>query len=280
MRLTKGLVGVAEGLGSLRIAIAVLMALGIVCTVATFYESSHGTPAAQRVFYHTGWFAALLALLAVNIAASMMLRFPWKSHQTGFVFAHIGVLLILAGSLVSLHFGLDANLALYEGQSSRWIERAGADPERPLPGDAIDLPFEVTLVDFRSDRYPGSRMAATYESLVRVDDPERGSFDHLISMNKPLHHRGYVFFQASFVEGRPMMSILSVARAPGLPVVYLGTTLLCLGVGWMFYVTPALARRRAARALAARKESHDAAPAVQPVPAVPAVASIAAAGRS
>jgi hypothetical protein len=86
---------------------------------------------------------------------------------------------------------------------------------------------------------------------VRIDDPERGSFETLVSMNHPLHHRGYIFFQSSFVEGRPMISIFSVARAPGLPLVYFGTTLLAAGILWMFYVKPWLARRQAAQALAA-----------------------------
>ncbi len=115
------------------------------------------------------------------------------------------------------------------------------------------LPFRVTLIRFNDESYPGSRMAATYESTVRIDDPERGSFETLISMNHPFHHRGYIFFQSSFVEGRPMMSIFSVARAPGLPLVYLGVVLIASGVVWMFYVKPYLAKRQAALALAARR---------------------------
>ena len=243
-----------DALGSLRLAIVLLALLAVICAAATFYESSRGTPAAQRDVYMTGWFGALLVILGVNVAASMMVRFPWKLHQAGFVMAHVGVLLILVGSLVSLHFGLDARLALYEGETSQQIDKPvpeGAPPQH------VVLPFQVTLVGFRADKYPGSQMPATYESDVRVHDPEHGTFEHRISMNKPLHHRGYVFFQASFVEGRPMMSILSVAQAPGLPVVYLGTTLLCAGVAWMFYVNPAVARRRAARALRRREEPHD-----------------------
>jgi hypothetical protein len=73
-------------------------------------------------------------------------------------------------------------------------------------------------------------------------------------MNHPLHYRGYIFFQASFVEGEPMMSIFSVARSPGLPLVYVGVTLISMGVLWMFYVKPWLARRDAARAFQAHKE--------------------------
>ena len=59
---------------------------------------------------------------------------------------------------------------------------------------------------------------------------------------------GCIFFQASFVEGEPMMSIFSVARAPGLPLVYAGVALIGMGVAWMFYLKPYLARRQAARA--------------------------------
>jgi len=115
------------------------------------------------------------------------------------------------------------------------------------------LPFKVTLLKFNNEPYPGSRMASTFESTVRVEDPDEGAFETLVSMNHPLHHRGYIFFQSSFVEGRPMMSVFSVARAPGLPLVYLGTTLIGVGIVWMFYVKPWLARRQAAAALAAHR---------------------------
>ena len=121
----------------------------------------------------------------------------------------------------------------------------------------LALPFSVTLLRFNNESYPGSRMAATYESTVRIDDPELGSFETLVSMNRPLHHRGYIFFQSSFVEGRPMISIFSVARAPGLPLVYLGTALIGAGILFMFYGKPWLARRQAAQALAARSARED-----------------------
>jgi hypothetical protein len=135
----------------------------------------------------------------------------------------------------------------------------------------VALPFKVTLLRFNNESYPGSRMAATYESTVRIEDPEKGTFETLISMNHPLHHRGYIFFQSSFVEGRPMMSIFSVARAPGLPLVYLGTTLIGVGIVWMFYVKPQLARRQAQAALAAHRarENPNEANPPDPVPSRP-----------
>jgi hypothetical protein len=344
-------------LGSLRLSVLVMVTIGGVCAFATFYEMRHGTPAVQRDIYQTSWFAVLLGLLGLNVLAAMLSRWPWSKHHVGFLLAHVGILLVLTGSVVSLYRGLDSNMALYEGETSdrvTLLDRSlqvripalgvgGTFPVRfekqpprearaarfALPGSDVvlvardyrahveitessggrgviprtppakeerrqpavllqlegktasseptwvvwgeqtsvafgveqaslayrspeaALPFQVTLIRFNNESYPGSRMAATYESTLRIDDPEQGSFETLVSMNHPLHHRGYIFFQSSFVEGRPMLSIFSVARAPGLPLVYLGTTLIGVGIVWMFYVKPWLARRQAAQALAA-----------------------------
>jgi hypothetical protein len=462
-------------LSSLRLAVVTMLVLGAVCGYATFYEMQHGTPAAQRDIYLTPWFAAILGLLGLNVFAVMVSRYPWTKHHAGFLIAHVGILLLLVGSVVSLYRGLDSNMALFEGETSdrvallekalqvsvpglglsgtfpvafekkapgpgrekrfavggdvvlvadeyhphvsvveafepaatgvpalhfllqapmatqeQWLvaddpqkshldlgmvsfgfhaassdaqvkellaraegashlsfvaapdgtllfaaaDAAGAlttgsvlpgkpvptgwpgmgvtvdrflprarlvrtvkaetppakeerrqsavrlhlegpkgksDPEWVLWGERVRvaygeqsaslayrspeaaLPFKVTLLKFNNEPDPGSRMASTFESTVRVEDPEKGTFETLISMNHPLHHRGYIFFQSSFVEGQPMMSIFSVARAPGLPLVYLGTTLIGVGIIWMFYVKPWLARRQAAAALAAHR---------------------------
>ena len=467
---------------SLRLAVVTMLTLGSIAAFATFYEMWHGTPAVQRDIYQTPWFAFLLGLLGVNVFSVMVSRWPWTKHQIGFLTAHVGILAVLGGSVISLYRGLDSNMILAEGETSdrvRLLEKAlrvsipgiGAhatfpivfekhpptpDRERrfPVPGSDVvlvadtyephvtvsesfepaqtglpalrfvleapmatqeawlvpddprrshldlgmmslgfhaarseeqveqllqhagtanhlsfvlapdgrieygaagssgplrtgvvelgqpletgwpglgvtvdrfharavarravepaplpkkedqrnaavrvrlespsgstepewllwgdlrsvrlgdqtaslayrspeaALPFRVTLLRFNNESYPGSRMASVYESTVRIDDPDEGTFETLISMNHPLHHRGYIFFQSSFIEGRPMISIFSVARAPGLPLVYLGTALIGIGVAWMFYGKPWLARRQAARALEARRaqESRD-----------------------
>jgi uncharacterized membrane protein len=478
-------------LSSLRLAVVTMVTLAAVCGYATFYEMQNGTPAAQRDIYQTPWFAFILGLLGLNVFSVMVSRYPWTKHHIGFLTAHVGILLILAGSVWSLYRGLDSNMPLFEGETSdrvalleralqvsvpglgvsgtfpvvferrapapgrerrfplaggvvlvadeyhphvtvteafepaaagvpalhfllqapmatqeQWLvadepqrshldlgmvsfgfhaassdaqvkellshseganhlsfvatpdgklrfsaaDATGAlttgavEPGQPVPtgwpamGVTVDrflprsrlartvspetppvkeerrqpavrlrlegpqgksepewvpwgervrvaygdqpaslayrspeaaLPFKVTLLRFSNEPYPGSRMASTFESTVRVEDPEQGTFETLISMNHPLHHRGYIFFQSSFVEGRPMMSIFSVARAPGLPLVYLGTTLMGVGVIWMFYVKPWLARRQAAAALAARRprENRNEANAADPVSA-------------
>ncbi|HYU43010.1 MAG TPA: hypothetical protein VEQ84_12755, partial [Vicinamibacteria bacterium] len=46
-------------LASLRVGIVTMVVLAVTCGIATFYESSHGTAAAQRDVYQTRWFTAL-----------------------------------------------------------------------------------------------------------------------------------------------------------------------------------------------------------------------------
>ncbi len=91
-----------DALASLRLAVAVMVTLALTCLAATIYESRHGTAAAQRDFYRTPWFALILGLLGANIFCAMMKRYPWKKRHAGFVMAHVGILTLLAGSLVSL----------------------------------------------------------------------------------------------------------------------------------------------------------------------------------
>jgi len=122
---------------SLRLAVTVMVTLGVTCAYATFYEMEHGTPAVQRDIYMTPYFALLLGLLGLNIFAVLMSRYPWKVHHTGFVLAHIGILTLLAGSLVSLHRGLDSNMPLYEGETGDRVTLLEknlfvADPARGL----------------------------------------------------------------------------------------------------------------------------------------------------
>jgi hypothetical protein len=467
-----------DGLASVQLAVITMSALAVACIAATFYEAWRGTAATQRLFYGSFWFSLLLGVLAVNILLSTAKRYPWTRHHVGFVLAHAGILILLGGSLLSLHGGLDGRVAVAEGDTTDRLELPGealhvglpdgthavlpvaftlhppapgtrlavpgaeaaliveeyqphvrlgdvwaeavegqtgnpalaftlgghhveeqggwlmaGDPGQahaeygpvsfalhaardagelrsllrvsreenrlafvaapdgqlryaistrqgatstgrctpgqtiatpwmgltvrvdralraavrhrvatrlPLPRREEDrtpgvrlrletggasasqwvgfsesadlllngapahvgygrtdttLPFRLTLLDFKSETYPGSRMAATYQSRVRVDDSERGTSVHQISMNHPLHYRGYTFFQASFIEGQPATSILSVSRAPGLPFVYLGTLLIGVGVLWMSFFKRWVARRQARRALAARADA-------------------------
>ncbi|MBI3324580.1 MAG: cytochrome c biogenesis protein ResB, partial [Candidatus Omnitrophica bacterium] len=98
-----------------------------------------------------------------------------------------------------------------------------------------ELPFAVKLLDFRKIDYPGTQMAAGFESDVQLTDPQRGVIlMRKISMNNPLKYRGYSVFQSSYVPGAVETTVLSVRNDPGTPFVYAGFLIVILGVAAMF----------------------------------------------
>jgi len=112
-------------LGSLYFAVFLIASLAILLTVSTVFESLHGTPLAQEIFYRAGWFDVFLALLWTNIFSSAALRFPFKKRHTGFVATHIGILVLLFGALVSRQFGAEGRMPLAEGERSSKIIQDG-----------------------------------------------------------------------------------------------------------------------------------------------------------
>jgi cytochrome c biogenesis protein ResB len=89
---------------------------------------------------------------------------------------------------------------------------------------------------------PGTTKAASYASDVRLKlGPNEISKDtYHISMNEPLKHGGYTFYQASYQmeQGKPPVSVFSVNYDPGRSVKYLGSLLIVIGVMLMFYLNP------------------------------------------
>ncbi len=103
------------------------------------------------------------------------------------------------------------------------------------------LPFKLTLNDFRKVDYPGTNSAASYESDVTlVDDKDGISMKKTISMNKPLDYKGFRIFQSSFAQdpSGAETSIFTVAKSPGVFLIYSGSIILFAGVIIIFYITP------------------------------------------
>jgi len=93
------------------------------------------------------------------------------------------------------------------------------------------IPFSLALEDFILMRYPGSESPSSFESLVRVEDQERGlTASHRIYMNHILSYRGYRFYQSSY-DTDEKGTVLSVNRdGLGTIVTYAGYALLFLGI--------------------------------------------------
>lgn len=108
-------------LASIKLAVVLLLALAAILGTATFYESLYDTKTAQHLVYSSPWFAVFLAVLFVNVFCAAAIRYPWKPYQTGFVITHVGILTLLIGSMLTMLFGVDGQMAVEEGSSSSHI---------------------------------------------------------------------------------------------------------------------------------------------------------------
>ena len=102
-------------LGSVQMALPMILILAVLLAAGTIVESRYSTLVAKRFVYGTWWFGGFLLLLGVNLLCSALSRFPWKKYQTGFVTTHLGIICILAGSMMTQKMGSDGQIALNEG---------------------------------------------------------------------------------------------------------------------------------------------------------------------
>ena len=98
-------------IGSIRLAVPLLVVIGSILIGATFYESEVGSSVVQQEIYKSPWFGALMFLLAVNLSISTLMRYPWKgARKIGFALAHWGLVVIIAGSAAVIHLSVEGML--------------------------------------------------------------------------------------------------------------------------------------------------------------------------
>ena len=92
------------------------------------------------------------------------------------------------------------------------------------------LPFTIELIDFKKVMHPGTQVAKSYSSKINLieDSIPRPV---LIEMNKPLRHKGYTFFQASFIEGADSeATVLAAVHNYGRLFPYISSIIMSIGL--------------------------------------------------
>jgi hypothetical protein len=93
--------------GSLKLAVVVLLLLAMAMAAGTILESRQSSRVAAEVVYRSWWFNGLLALLAINVAAAALTRWPWKRRHIGFAITHAGIIILLGGCSAAFHYGTE-----------------------------------------------------------------------------------------------------------------------------------------------------------------------------
>ena len=92
------------------------------------------------------------------------------------------------------------------------------------------LPFAIELLDFKKVMHAGTGIAKSYSSEVNLIEngiPRRV----LIEMNEPLRHKGYTFFQASFIEGiKGDTTVLAAVKNYGRLFPYISSIIMSIGL--------------------------------------------------
>jgi len=105
-------------LTSLPVMAFLFLALAFSMAIATFVESSYGTPTARALIYDTHWFELLWGLLALNLINNL-LRYNFFTRQRFTLgLFHISFLVILLGAAITRYISYEGMMHIRENESS------------------------------------------------------------------------------------------------------------------------------------------------------------------
>jgi hypothetical protein len=184
-------VRVSRLVGSLQVAVFLLIWFAFVLAIGTVVESWYSGKIAQELVYRTWWFKLLLLLLGLNIFFAAAKKWPWKKYQTGFLITHVGLLMLVAGGAVTSFSGTDGLMSLIDTSQAN-IQRAnrlGQESSQAVltdeatlrirkvgPGSKEDEParefrFEPGSLAWRPDQYLTPQVHPLLQVLNWLDHP-------------------------------------------------------------------------------------------------------------
>ena len=114
---------------SLKLAVLVILSLGIISAIGTIVEARYDAITAQQLVYDSPYMYAIMTLLCINLIGVMVDRWPWKRRHTGFVLVHTGIIITILGAWVTKEYGIDGSLQISVGAKK---------PFRHSPSTGID----------------------------------------------------------------------------------------------------------------------------------------------
>ncbi len=163
---------IRQALGSLALAVLLLLAIAGVLAWGTLYEARFGTAAVQQAVYRSWWFEALLGFLAVNLAAAALQRYPWKLRHLPFLLAHLGIISILVGGIIGGRFGIEGQLIIPEGEAEHVLQLPTnvLAVYQPNPGETVVLPTDFAARAWANQPNAQFRIPHTGQAIQVVID--------------------------------------------------------------------------------------------------------------
>lgn len=112
-------------LGSVYFALLLIAFVAIFVIIGTLIESATQSHRyAAQLTYSNPFFVLLLWAFFINILFSALQRWPFKVRHIPFLITHFGLLMIFAGVLIKVYFGIQGTLQMMEGAASHRISEA------------------------------------------------------------------------------------------------------------------------------------------------------------
>ena len=108
-----------KALASIKMAVVIILSLGTLTAWGTIVEARFNAVAASKIVYQSVWMYTVIGMLCLSLIAVMIDRWPWKTKHTGFILAHIGIIILMIGSFVTHVWGIDGSVTLTNGQPAR-----------------------------------------------------------------------------------------------------------------------------------------------------------------
>jgi hypothetical protein len=99
-------------LGSLNLAVFLIITIAGAIAFATIMESKFDSSVARYYIYNAAWFNVWLLCLALNLLCAAFTRWPWQRKHLGFVVTHAGIILLLSGAVIGRTLGFEAFVTL------------------------------------------------------------------------------------------------------------------------------------------------------------------------
>ena len=149
-----------------------------------------------------------------------------------------GDLINLPGAIVTLsggEAGETTRAILWGGTRAPWVHKMGGKTYSfLLRRRTWDLPFTIQLDRFVHKRYAGTGMAKEFSSFITKTE-DGSEQKHHITMNAPLRHEGYTFYQSGWgpqdaPEGAKLFSTFSVVQNPSDQVPLIACIIISIGL--------------------------------------------------